>query len=752
MTTGHNAADFLKDVVAFVEVWSSNKTENYSKTFAEQLVDMGALVSKTFNKQVTHVVFKDGHHSTWKKAKKTGVKLVSVLWVQRCKESGQHVDEDLCPAVHEETTVAQALNKRTHRCMQPRDIEERTPENDKRMQRKLNRMIQDLNVPKSPIVDGILPIIFDYEGAIVYSPTFSKRGDAMEQRLKEMKERRENISPTASQMESNSSYRPSVGESPSISVLQTLEEQNEDLNSSFDDIFSGSVKKHEKGRSCRKSTAACDTNQSMERPRLSETKKSKRSSVKIKVEKKRSTSLSNDGLFQEKPCEESNKQKSPEERNKTVFVSVSEKDTVSKLPPVVNCIASPDISKTDPKQSCSIDFVFKKKERVSNKLGKSLQEPLPYTPCKRKKDSLLSVLRSPRKSVNSTPSEDDRLFDDYFSPGNIRESRSHVRRTSLVNLPPEPVSFPTFVLEEPPGKRKRTTKETNDSTNSKLKRGSRNRTQKTNADVQQTPLNAPDDLNLDTEHPLFCEPEARKETGSEAEASSSRQRKRCGNQTSAGDQSDSISQMFSRPKDTCYMKTGKMEKNKKVSRTIVMTSMPSEKQNMVIQVVNNLGGFSFADTVCESTTHVVTGYPRRTLNVLLGIARGCWILSFEWILWCLEHGQWIPEEPYELSDHFPAAPICRLQQHLSAGEHQQDLFASQPAMFVSPLSQPPCHSLAELILLCGGKVCKTVRQAGICIGHYRAKKAPGTQSLSEQWILDCITHLKQLPYESYLLQ
>ncbi|MGH0161395.1 UNVERIFIED_CONTAM: hypothetical protein FKN15_068809 [Acipenser sinensis] len=57
--------------------------ENYSKTFAQQLLDMGAQVSKTFNKQVTHVVFKDGHQGTWKKAKKTGVKLVSVLWVER---------------------------------------------------------------------------------------------------------------------------------------------------------------------------------------------------------------------------------------------------------------------------------------------------------------------------------------------------------------------------------------------------------------------------------------------------------------------------------------------------------------------------------------------------------------------------------------------------------------------------------------------------------------------------------------------
>lgn len=52
---------------------------------------------------------------------------------------------------------------------------------------------------------------------------------------------------------------------------------------------------------------------------------------------------------------------------------------------------------------------------------------------------------------------------------------------------------------------------------------------------------------------------------------------------------------------------------------------------MVIQVVNRLKGFSLAQEVCGSTTHVLAGKPRRTLSVLLGIARGCWILSFEWV-------------------------------------------------------------------------------------------------------------------------
>ncbi|GCB68808.1 hypothetical protein scyTo_0010455 [Scyliorhinus torazame] len=151
-TPGRMASDcskqtILQGVVAFVEVWSSNKTENYSKPFIDHLLNMGATVLKYFNKQVTHVIFKDGHESVWKKAKRTGVKLVSVLWVERCMATGTHVGESLFPALNESKPLTET--KRAHRCMKPRDFIEKTPENDKRLQKKLDQMIQNLNFQKN---------------------------------------------------------------------------------------------------------------------------------------------------------------------------------------------------------------------------------------------------------------------------------------------------------------------------------------------------------------------------------------------------------------------------------------------------------------------------------------------------------------------------------------------------------------------------------------------------------------------------
>eukprot|EP00079_Xenopus_tropicalis_P035454 XP_017949225.1 PREDICTED: microcephalin isoform X8 [Xenopus tropicalis] len=439
----------LSDVTAYVEVWSSNRRENYSKTFSQQLVNLGAKVSKTFNKHITHVVFKDGHQGTWDKAVKAGVKLVSVLWVERCREAAAHVDESEFPAINTNDGLPQIVKKK-HKCMQPKDFVEKTPENDRRMQRKFDKMSKELKVQKAGVDDPVL--LFDQYGTLMYSPkaVAADRCNAMEKRIKEMKNKRENLSPTASQISQTFDFpqlKPSLGYSPSALGSSPL-------------------------------------------------------------------------------------------------------DAKSKYP------------------AC---------------------------------DSLSKILNEQRNKCND---------------------------------------------------------------NEELK---------------------------------------------------------------------------------------KKEKTRKISGSFVMTSMCSERQNTVIQVVKTFGGFVFSDHVCETTTHVIAGSPRRTLNIILGIARGCWIISYDWVLWSLECGHWISEEPYELSDHFPAAPICRLQRHLSAGEYQQDLLSSLPAVFISPGSQPPCDKLSEVVQLCGGKVCKAIRQAKVCIGEFNGKRAPDVLYVSEKWLLDSVTQHKLHPLENYLL-
>ncbi|KFO81257.1 Microcephalin, partial [Cuculus canorus] len=492
-------------ISAFVEVWSSNRTENYSKTFEQQLVDMGAKVSKTLNKHVTHVIFKDGRLATWRKAQKMGVKIVSVLWVEKCRETGMHADESLFPAVDTDEELPLQIKK--HRCMQPKDFVEKTPENNRKLQRRLDQMAKELAVQKIAIdCETDVPVLlFEDSGSLVYSPAnkIKDQCSAMEKRIKEMKEKRENLSPTASQMSqvSPSSFF-SAGDRPlstcactnSEDALLPGEQMEDCLNSSYNCLWgTGKIKR----RKTEVVKPACDT-------------------------------------------------------WTDIHVSMS-------------------ASVNSPSQSY--------------------------------------------EQKNVTPKQRD---ENEFSECRVTDGSREV---------------------------------------------SNEQKNKHNEGLRKT------------------------------------------------------------------------RRLQKTTRTLVMTSMSSEMQDVVIQVVNKLGDFLFSDDVCETTSHVVTGSPRRTLSVLLGIARGCWILSYEWVLWSLELGHWISEEPYELSSSFPAAPICRLQRHLSKGKYQQNLFSNQPVMFVSPTSQPPCKKLIELIQLSGGKICKALHQAKICIGKNTGKKYQEIKCLSEKWIL-----------------
>ncbi|XP_069570100.1 microcephalin [Brachyistius frenatus] len=869
MTTSNNSS-VLKDVVAYVDVWSSDKSANCSKPFVQQLQEMGAQVSKTFSKQVTHVVFNNGHPATWRKAKKCDVQLISVLWVGRCHDDQVHVDEKLYPALNDESNPV--LKNKKHRCMQPKDSPKKTPENDKRMRKKLDKMMKEM-APKQPLVTDVSPILIDEENGIVYSPAF-KRSDYMAQRLKDMKDKRENLSLTASQMVESCSptgLNPSLGRTPT--VLKLMYDQSDDDSSAsvaelgyspdkeegrtnldvrdqdhvepwlspcrdvpkwmprvpdcafdFDDEDGNrqkksrrnSVKKKaaEKHKSVASLESPCqdkrsDDSKNLKKKRQSQIKsagsspnKSGKGKQKITAAKsftetkshiypdaaKSSSCLSSSATLGDAEAEMSKEIDAPLQKVETK----TPKTARSSLSTFAQCLTK---SKSVTSGSTAGDDVFEDYFFPANHNQRSKRTPLPNMP-KRARSSLSAASLPPSITSKSLSTDgDDNVFEDYFSPAN-HNRRS--KRPVLPNLPADsdiqiPFEFGPFPKKRQPRSRGSETE------GKKKKKREENKSSKSHNQRSDASNEPPSHQQQDEESSAaLASPSAnvtlkakRRRQSTLAFTSTSKsttctvQQRRASTsvQPTILTEEDTVSELQKNSDFTvishtlesrgneCTVAAGlseipseaeenhndsvslqKMVNKTKAVRTLVLTSMPTEKQQMVLQVAKALGGFSVVDRVCESTTHVVSGGHRRTLNILLGIARGCWILSFEWILWCLEQRQWIPEEPYELSDQFPAAQICRLQRHLSAGEHQQDLFQAQPAMFVSQHSQPPTQSLVELIELCGGTVCYTVRQAGICIGKYSGRRPEGSRILSEQWVLDSITHLKQLSYDNYDLE
>lgn len=117
----------------------------------------------------------------------------------------------------------------------------------------------------------------------------------------------------------------------------------------------------------------------------------------------------------------------------------------------------------------------------------------------------------------------------------------------------------------------------------------------------------------------------------------------------------------------------------KKTTSIVCTRLHKPDVQMFEQIAKKLGGFFVEDEVTSSTSHLVAGEAKRTINLLRALARGCWILRHEWVgfllMFCLlvllgfifqilkslEAGKWLPEEEYELTEFSTAVQVRRLK-------------------------------------------------------------------------------------------
>ncbi|XP_047208198.1 microcephalin isoform X2 [Girardinichthys multiradiatus] len=721
--TSSKHSSVLKDVVAYVDVWSSDKRANYSNPFIQQLEEMGAQVSKRLNKQVTHVVFNNGHQATWRKAKKMDVQLVSVLWVGRCYDGSVRVDEKLFPALNDEQNPV--MKNRKHRCMLPKDSPERTTENDWRLKKKFEKMVKDLP-PLEPQVVGMSPIIIDEENRIIYSPALN-RSDYMAQRLKDMKDEWENISPTASQMADSCSptgVKPSLGCTPTF--LKFNNDESDDASVAEPD---GSPAKEE-GRSSdardlgqlgRDSTKpwlspchdvpkrlsslpACRSFDDQEDKEEKKQTRSRRISVRTKAgETFRS------GVFSQSPVQDTpGKSKIPHKERRQSHVKQTRelpKESENKEPVITVEKPCGETKSQVSQDAASLNYLSSSETIVGAATERSNKRSLvKKTQCRTPKQARLSfsalvrsfTLSSECKNVASSSTDGDNdVFEDYFSPANHKRPRlPSSPEESSIKVPFELDPFPKREIQrrsEIFGSEKKKLKlekqhckknlnhESDESGGcvqgdfknslpgfnnlavnkkqvTKRQRQSSldfSSTGKTTEDMEKwRPASTSGQPPLETN---IAESEQQENSDFTAIFHSSESG---GNEcTIAAGFTENTSVTEENHNKQAGLSLQKMVNKTKAPRTLVMTSMPTEKQQTVVQVVKALGGFSIIDRVCESTTHVVSGGHRRTLNILLGIARGCWILSFEWILWCLEQRQWIPEEPYELSDQFPAAQV-----------------------------------------------------------------------------------------------
>ncbi|XP_048582540.1 microcephalin isoform X2 [Nematostella vectensis] len=155
----------LTGVVAFIDVRSN--TENRFDGISKQMELLGATVVRKFIPEVTHVIFKDGKKATREKALKKGIHLVTVLWVESCRETGKRVAEELFPVIAQDelsTPLLMGKLKRT-KSMQPKSFEEDV-KNSAEKEKRRRRLTGKRNSPATTSLDEI----FGVEGVTSLSP------------------------------------------------------------------------------------------------------------------------------------------------------------------------------------------------------------------------------------------------------------------------------------------------------------------------------------------------------------------------------------------------------------------------------------------------------------------------------------------------------------------------------------------------------------------------------------------------------
>lgn len=190
----------------------------------------------------------------------------------------------------------------------------------------------------------------------------------------------------------------------------------------------------------------------------------------------------------------------------------------------------------------------------------------------------------------------------------------------------------------------------------------------------------------------------------------------------------------------------------------------------MISTIRKLGSFKLAERVDANTTHVLSGDTRRTMSIVKGIARGCWVVSPEWIYRSLENEQWQSEAPFELSEAFPAALQARTVVHGLACEkspsksaEDDDIrcgddrvtnsqgFLSGVQVFIGD-TDASRDEVAELVTYMGGYPVTSVSTADLGIGKgITQRRWSKKEVVEERWLYDSITEFRRLPYTDYLI-
>ena len=192
------------------------------------------------------------------------------------------------------------------------------------------------------------------------------------------------------------------------------------------------------------------------------------------------------------------------------------------------------------------------------------------------------------------------------------------------------------------------------------------------------------------------------------------------------------------------------EKKQSVTRELVLTSCQPDDHKLVKDITKKLPGRAkIEQRILPTTTHLICGESRRTLNMLKAILHGCWIVSLDWLYECLERNTWVDEEVFEMVSFSAAVKQRRIERELLP---VSDLLKDYGPFYIGRHCHVPKKELMELIQVAGGRCVNQLRMAKVILSHDYDASNRVTVQVTEKWVLDCVQQHCILPFDSYLLK
>ncbi|XP_061181623.1 microcephalin-like [Saccostrea echinata] len=868
----------LKDVVAYVEVRSTN--DNRSKAICRELVQLGAVVAKTFSNDVTHVVLKEGSKRTITKATKKGVHLVSVLWVDSCKQNQQHVSERLYPAMlpDQKGTPLLIAKLKKAKSMQPRDFEDDLASSAERFAKKKKKqeidrlkstestpcnspllgaiLVEDTQPRGSPLPNSTGEILTPIRLAIPDTPPSMRA--KMKELDRQMGENNDDENVAEAQYDKPEFDEPlqrrlftGMGGQDLNSPETTVKDVKVTFREDSPPVTSSKKDPKVRASSRRKSVASVcfkDNIENFQKKKEEESRNSLPAFTNVKDTGKRKSTqrrksmaavsfTSTDVQTNEEPLKrrvssrrrsvqvtslrsepeiEEQSSKKSLEKIETFLESDRNADSENLKLPVehakvsgIQCTENICSDSGNASKQADISVTSNTNSVDGNRDSKS------FTQIKNKRKSSVFAANEMENRFHSNDNTDCENVDSSSNKGQTEPKKQNIKilKPKKRLLAASDMEVHSFLIEPTMCSEKVFSKlldNTPDSTSTQIKKkdtkGQGQKRKKHSLDeAPDTPKRSRQDKS---ESSSFKSPNSRISTGedrvllqhgntdhdnrdvseNESTLGSSMSvvfsESTCSNLFGTAPPRQSIDEFNLRTKfnnkrmrkkkkalsDSAFSslnnesdtsstseegkKIKKMRRNPSFTKTspqrpsLVMTSLHSHEQDIVISVVKRLKGFTITDHVNDFTTHVVCGGPRRTLNILHAITRGCWVLKKEWVMESLDAQRWLPEEGYEVTDWFPSAQETRFSRQTSKENAPQLLFGSMGVFYITPKAVPPRHHLMELIQRCAGKVTSSSSKADIYVG---SDFLPEKTSVNPLWILDCVTQNTLLPMDSYLL-